>query len=78
MLRVTRSYVDSPQSAEAVVQDAWLGMLSGLAKFKGRSSLRTWMVSILVNRVRTRGAREAGTLDRSRDSEVLNDARPDR
>jgi RNA polymerase sigma-70 factor, ECF subfamily len=65
MLRVARSFVDSPQSAEDVVQDAWLGMLSGLAKFEGRSSLRTWMFSILVNRARTRGAREAKTLPQS-------------
>jgi RNA polymerase sigma-70 factor, ECF subfamily len=62
MLRVARSFVDSPQSAEDVVQDTWLGMLSGLAKFEGRSSLRTWAFSILVNRARTRGAREARTL----------------
>jgi RNA polymerase sigma-70 factor (ECF subfamily) len=65
MLRVARSFVDSPQSAEDIVQDAWLGMLSGLAKFEGRSSLRTWMFSILVNRARTRGAREAKTLPQS-------------
>ena len=65
MLRVARSFVDSPQSAEDVVQDAWLGMLSGLATFEGRSSLRTWTFSILVNRARTRGAREARTLSRS-------------
>ena len=62
MLRVARSFVGSPQSAEDVVQDTWLGMLSGLAKFEGRSSLRTWTFSILVNRARTRGAREARTL----------------
>jgi RNA polymerase sigma-70 factor, ECF subfamily len=65
MLRIARSFVDSPHSAEDVVQDAWLGMLSGLAKFEGRSSLRTWTFSILVNRARTRGAREARTLPRS-------------
>ena len=65
MLRVARSFVDSPQSAEDVVQDAWLGMLSGLARFEGRSSLRTWTFSILVNRARTRGAREARTVPRS-------------
>jgi len=65
MLRVARSFVDSPQSAEDVVQDAWLGMLSGLAQFQGRSSLRTWTFSILVNRARTRGAREARTLPHS-------------
>src|SRR5216683_4771710 len=65
MLRVARSFVDSQQSAEDVVQDAWLGMLSGLAKFEGRSSLRTGTFSILVNRARTRGAREARTIPRS-------------
>jgi RNA polymerase sigma-70 factor, ECF subfamily len=57
MLRVARSFVDSPQSAEDVVQDAWLGMLSGLAKFEGRSSLRTWVFTILVNRARRTYAR---------------------
>ena len=62
MLRVARSFVASSQSAEDVVQDAWLGMLSGLARFEGRSSLRTWTFSILVNRARTRGSREARTL----------------
>src|SRR6516164_9286149 len=62
MFRVARSFVDSPQSAEDVVQDAWLGMLSGLANFEGRSSLRTWTFTILVNRARTRGAREARTI----------------
>ena len=62
MYRVARSFVDSPQSAEDVVQEAWLGMLSGLATFEGRSSLRTWTFAILVNRARTRGAREARTL----------------
>jgi len=62
MLRVARSDVGSAQSAEDAVQDAWLGMLSGLARFQGRSSLRTWTFSILVKRARTRGAREARTL----------------
>jgi len=62
MLRMARSFVGSAQSAEDVVQDAWLGMLSGLARFEGRSSLRTWTFSILVNRARTRGAREARTV----------------
>src|SRR5215471_18238303 len=62
MLRVARSFVGSSQSAEDVVQDAWLGMLSGLARFEGRSSLRTWTFSILMNRARTRGTREARTV----------------
>ena len=65
MLRLARSFVASAQSAEDVVQEAWLGMLSGLARFEGRSSLRTWTFTILVNRARTRGAREARTVPRS-------------
>jgi RNA polymerase sigma-70 factor (ECF subfamily) len=65
MLRVARSFVGSVQSAEDVVQDAWLGMLSGLAGFEGRSSLRTWTFSILVNRARTRGTRESRTVPHS-------------
>jgi len=65
MLCVARSFVGSVQSAEDVVQDAWLGMLSGLARFEGRSSLRTWTFSILVNRAKTRGTREARTVPQS-------------
>jgi RNA polymerase sigma-70 factor, ECF subfamily len=65
MFRLARSFVASPQSAEDVVQEAWLGMLNGLASFEGRSSLRTWTFTILVNRARTRGVREARTVPQS-------------
>ncbi|HEY3090171.1 MAG TPA: sigma-70 family RNA polymerase sigma factor [Jatrophihabitantaceae bacterium] len=59
MLRVARGYVSSRQSAEDVVQDAWLGVIRGLAGFEGRSSLRSWAFSILINRAKTRGVRES-------------------
>ena len=62
MLRVARSYVSNPQAAEDAVQDAWLGVVRGLAAFEGRSTLRTWVFTILVNRARTRGSREARTV----------------
>ncbi|HEY6791143.1 MAG TPA: sigma-70 family RNA polymerase sigma factor [Trebonia sp.] len=58
MLRVATSYVPSRAVAEEVVQDTWLAVLRGLKGFEGRSSLRTWMFTILVNRARTTGTRE--------------------
>ncbi len=58
MLRIARTYVSSQSVAEEVVQDAWLGILQGLDKFEGRSSLRTWMYRILANIAKTRGQRE--------------------
>ena len=58
MLRLACGYVPSVAVAEEVVQDTWLGVLRGLGGFEGRSSFRTWLLRILVNRARTTGARE--------------------
>ena len=58
MLRVARMYVSTVAVAEEVVQDAWLGVLKGLDRFEGRSSLRTWIFRILTNIAKTRGQRE--------------------
>jgi RNA polymerase sigma-70 factor, ECF subfamily len=59
MLAVAQTYVKTRAVAEEVVQETWLGVLKGLDRFEGRSSLKTWIFSILVNIARTRGAREA-------------------
>jgi RNA polymerase sigma-70 factor, ECF subfamily len=59
MLAVARGYVKSRAVAEEVVQEAWLGVLKGLDRFEGRSSLRTWIIRIVANIARTRGVREA-------------------
>jgi RNA polymerase sigma-70 factor, ECF subfamily len=59
LLRLALSFVSSRAVAEEVVQDTWLAVLRGLGRFEERSSLRTWMFTILVNRARTTGVREA-------------------
>src|SRR5690348_15836496 len=58
MLRIARSHVPSQAIAEDVVQEAWLGVLQGIDRFEGRSSLKTWIARIVANRARTRGERE--------------------
>jgi RNA polymerase sigma-70 factor (ECF subfamily) len=59
MVHVAMGFVASRAVAEEVVQETWLGFIKGLETFEGRASLRTWLYRILVNRARTRGARES-------------------
>ena len=62
MLRVARMYVSTQAVAEEVVQETWLGVVSGIERFEGRSSLKTWIFRILTNRAKTRGEREGRSL----------------
>jgi RNA polymerase sigma-70 factor (ECF subfamily) len=61
MARVARAYVPTKETAEDVVQETWLGVIQGLDGFEERSSLKTWIFRILVNRAKTRGERESRT-----------------
>jgi RNA polymerase sigma-70 factor, ECF subfamily len=58
LLRVARMYVPSTAVAEEVVQETWIGVLNGIDRFEGRSSLKTWIFRILANIAKTRGERE--------------------
>jgi RNA polymerase sigma-70 factor, ECF subfamily len=62
MLRVARMFVSSRAIAEDVVQDAWIGVLNGIDRFEGRSSLKTWIYRILTNTAKTRAVREGRSI----------------
>lgn len=58
MVRLARSYVHSRAVAEEVAQEAWLGLPRGIHGYERRSSLRTWLFRIVVNRASSAGVRE--------------------
>jgi RNA polymerase sigma-70 factor (ECF subfamily) len=62
LLRVAQIYVPSRAVAEEVVQETWLAVLNGIARFEARSSLKTWIFRILTNTAKTRGQREGRTI----------------
>lgn len=58
LIRLALTFVSDHGAAEEVVQETWLGVVKGLPSFERRSSLKTWIFRILVNRARTRGGRD--------------------
>lgn len=62
MLRVAIAYVRSAEEAEEVIQETWIAVLAGIHKFEARSSFKTWMFRILINRARSRAKREARSI----------------
>lgn len=53
MRRLARRWVRTTSAADEAVQDTWIAALSGLPRFEGRATFRTWLFSILANRART-------------------------
>jgi RNA polymerase sigma-70 factor (ECF subfamily) len=59
MVRLARSFVGSTASAQDVVQEAWLAIVTGLERFQGRAAVRTWALAITANIARRRGSTDA-------------------
>lgn len=76
LLRLAMTYVPNRAVAEEVVQETWLGVLQGIDRFQGRSSLKTWIFTILTNRAKRRGQREHRTLPFSAFNAIADDAEP--
>ena len=58
MLRVAEMTVGSRALAEEVTQDTWLAVVRGVERFEGRSTIKTWLFHILINRARATLGRE--------------------
>jgi len=58
LVRLARLFVQDERVAEELSQETWLAVLQGVDHFEGRSSLKTWIFTILTNKAKTRGRRE--------------------
>lgn len=72
MVNLALTFVPTRAVAEEVVQDAWLGVVRGIDRFAGRSTLRTWLFHIVINRARSAGAKE-NRQNKPTDVEALED-----
>jgi RNA polymerase sigma-70 factor (ECF subfamily) len=62
MLAFARSFVRDAALAEEVVQETWVAVIDGLARFERRSTLKTWIYSILANKAKTAAQKARRTL----------------
>jgi RNA polymerase sigma-70 factor, ECF subfamily len=62
LMKLAGAFVGSPAAAEEVVQEAWLAVVARIDAFEGRSSLRTWIGTIVVNQAKSRGVRDKRTV----------------
>jgi len=51
LLRYARKRVGKEDLAQELVQETWLAALGAIETFAGRSSLRTWLISILRRKI---------------------------
>ena len=73
LVRLARLFVQDETIAEELAQETWLAVLQGLNHFEARSSLKTWIFTILTNKAKTRGQREKRTVSLTSLQEELHD-----
>jgi len=69
MVRLANAILRNRASAEEVAQDAWVAVLRSISGFQGRSSLASWIFTILTNKARTRVARDGRTVSFDQDGD---------
>lgn len=71
LLRLAEATLGSRAVAEEAVQETWLAVVRGVDRFEGRSSFKTWLYRILLNRARSAGGREQRAGARHEDLEAI-------
>lgn len=74
LLRFARAVTRDDELAKEVVQDAWMRIHRGLPTFERRSSLRTWMARVVINRAKTLSMRAARWVPFAEEAEAAEDA----
>ena len=74
LVRFALSFVQEERLAEEVAQETWIAVLKGLDRFEARSSIKTWIFSILAHRAKTLGQRENRVVSFSELDDVLDNA----
>ena len=78
--RAALAVLRHPQDAEEVAQDAFVRAWTGLPKFRGQSSFRTWLLTITWNRALVRRKSVVAWFSRRADAsraELLRSSEPD-
>lgn len=61
-MTIVAKAIIGPAIADEVVQEAWMSIYRALPKFEGRSSLKTWIFTIVSNEAKTRLRKESRTI----------------
>ena len=73
LVRLARTYVSRTELAEDVAQETWLAMLDGLDRFEQRSTLRTWVFGICINKAKTAGQKEQRSVPVDTSTDEMSD-----
>jgi len=74
LVRLALSFVQDARLAEEAAQETWIAVLKGLDRFEARSSIKTWIFSILAHRAKTLGQRENRVVSFSELDDVFDNA----
>ncbi len=75
MLRLAGTYVSSQQAADQVVQQTWRAVIRGLATLEGRSSVRSWTFSLLIDNATTGLSASAALTGKDADAPTVDPTR---